>query len=145
ELFLPPLSGLRLPSLHCAHRATTVLSWGLCEHRERTASAHNRTSMMVDDPPLLPYPFVQVGGEDSAFLSRVALPAGDVLRTDHPGHIPGHLDLNLSEIELHREGVVEDQDPGISHSRPADSQGPARMNAGDILLLRPNPIHPRNV
>src|SRR5437867_275896 len=100
---------------------------------------------MVDDLPLLPHPFIQVGGEDSAFLSRVALLAGDVLRTDHPGHLPGHLNLNLGEIELHREGVVEDQDPGISHSRPADPQGPARMNAGDILLLRPDPIHPRNV
>ncbi len=64
--------------------------------------------MMVDDLPLLPHPLVQIGGEDPAFLSSFSLPTGDVLRTDHPGHISGHLDLNFGKIELHREGVVED-------------------------------------
>ena len=34
--FLPtfPETGL-LDAFHCAHRATTVLSWGLCEQEER--------------------------------------------------------------------------------------------------------------
>ena len=62
--------------------------------------------MVVDDLPLFPHPFIQVRGEHSTFLGCVSLPAGNILRTDHPGHISGHLDLNLGQIELHREGYT---------------------------------------
>jgi hypothetical protein len=38
-LLIPPTSlrGNRQIVLHCAHRATTALSWGLCEQEERSA------------------------------------------------------------------------------------------------------------
>jgi len=35
--------------LYCAHRATTALSWGLCEHRDHA-------SRLAINPPFLPRP-----------------------------------------------------------------------------------------
>ncbi len=38
RLFLPSLEGRSQSGFHCAHRATTVSSWGLCEQERRLAS-----------------------------------------------------------------------------------------------------------
>ncbi len=101
--------------------------------------------MMMNHQPSALNLLEQVRGEHPALQPRLSLPAGNVLRTDHPAHIPRDLDLDFGEIELHRERVVEDQDPGIANGWPADSEGPTGMDTGHVLLLGPDPIHPHDV
>src|SRR5438105_3819352 len=92
-------------------------------------------------PPLLP--FIEVGGQHARFLFLAfrTASAGDVLHAEHPGHVARHLDHDVGETELHREGVVEDHDPAVADGRPAGSEIPTGMDAGHVVFLGPHLIH----
>lgn len=95
----------------------------------------------MDHQPFVADALEQVRGEHTGLDRLFALAAGKILRADHPPDVAGHLDLDFGELKLHRERVVEDQDPGIADGGPAGAQGPAGMDAGDIFLMRPDFVH----
>src|SRR5438132_667863 len=97
--------------------------------------------MYHQPPPLLP--FIEVGGQHARFLLLAfrTASAGDVLHAEHPGHVTRHLDHDVGETELHREGVVEDHDPAVADGRPAGSEIPTGMDAGHVVFLAPHLIH----
>jgi len=53
--------------LHCAHRATTVLSWGLCEHRDH-ASCLALLPLESADSPEFPVSSPWLSGDHEATL-----------------------------------------------------------------------------
>ena len=99
----------------------------------------------MDDVPTTVDALIEVRRENLAFLNGLALLVGDVLGTNDPGNVPGDLNENLAELELHRERIVEDQDPRIPHGGPADPLAPSWMDAGYVILLRPNAVHAPDV
>lgn len=97
--------------------------------------------MMVDHQPLVPDTLEDIRGQYASLLRFIGLLTCDVFHTDHPGHVARHLHHHFREFELHREGVVEDQHPGITHGRPVGAEGPAGMHASDIFKMRPDLVH----
>ena len=48
---------------------------------------------MVDDFPAFIHVLIQIGRHDSAVLGGIRVPARNIFRTNHPGHVTGDLDL----------------------------------------------------
>ncbi len=95
----------------------------------------------MDQQPLIADEFEKVRREDLGLLRFVGLLSGEILDADDPSHIACHLDHQVGEFELHREGVVENQHPGIADGGPPRTNRPARVNAGDIFLMGPKLVH----
>ena len=97
--------------------------------------------MVMNHQPLIADKFEQVRGENLSLLRFIGLLGSEILDADDPGHIPCHLNHHVSEFELHRKGVVEDEHPGIADGRPPGTNGPARVNTGDVFLMGPELVH----
>ncbi len=95
----------------------------------------------MDQQPLIADEFEQVGREDLGLLRFVGLLGGEILDTNDPGHIACDLDHHIGELELHREGVIEDQHPGIADGGPSGTNRPARVYAGNVFLMGPDLVH----
>jgi hypothetical protein len=95
----------------------------------------------MDHQPLIADEFEKVRGEDLGLLRFVGLLGDEILNTNDPGHIACDLDHHVGKFELHREGVIEDQHPGISDGGPPGTNRPARVYTGDVFLMRPDLVH----
>ena len=95
----------------------------------------------MNHQPLITDPFKKIGREHAGFNRLVVLPAGEVLGTDHPAQVACNLDLHVGQFEFHGEGVIEDEHPGIAHCGPVASEGPAWVNSGNVLEMRPHFVH----
>jgi hypothetical protein len=95
----------------------------------------------MDHQPLIADEFEKVGREDLGLLRFVGLLRGEILDTNDPGHIACDLDHHVGKFELHGEGVIEDQHPGISDGGPPGTNRPARVYTGDVFLMRPDLVH----
>lgn len=96
---------------------------------------------MMDHQPLVADEFEEVCGEHLGLLRFVGLLGREILDTDDPRHIACYLNHDVGELELHREGIVEDQNPGIADSRPSGTNRPPRVNTGDVFLMGPDLVH----
>ena len=122
----------------------------LGEHRRlpgclRLPSPHHRRAVVMDQQPLIADEFEKVRREDLGLLRFVGLLSGEILDADDPSHIACHLNQDLGEFELHGEGVIEDQHPGIADGRPPRTNRPARVNTSDVFLMSPDLVHPGDV
>ncbi len=97
--------------------------------------------MVMDHQPLVTDKLEEVRGKNLGVLRFIGLLCREILNTDDPGHIARHLNHHIGEVKLHREGVVKDQHPGVSHSGPTGPNCPAWVNAGDIVLMHPDLVH----
>jgi hypothetical protein len=102
---------------------------------------HHRRTMMMNHQPLISDALEEIRCYHLCLLRFVRLMGGDVLHADDPGYIACHLHHHVGELECHRKSIIEDQNPGVAHERPARPQCPARMDAGHVLQVRPNLVH----
>ncbi len=101
--------------------------------------------MVMEHQPLVTDKLEKVRGKDPSVLRLVGLLRCEIFHADDPGHIACHLNHHVGEVKLHREGVVKDQHPRVSHRRPAGTNRPAWVNAGNIVLMHPHLVHLGNV
>lgn len=97
--------------------------------------------MMMDHQPFIPDALEEIGGKDAGLLRFLPLLGRDIFDADDPAHIAGDLDHHFGEFKLHRERIVEDEHPGITHGRPFGTERPAGMHTGDIFKMRPHLVH----
>lgn len=95
----------------------------------------------MDHQPLIADEFVEIRRKHLGLLRFVGLLGGEIFDTDDPGHIARHLDHDVGKFELHREGVIEDQHPGIADGGPPRTNRPTGVNAGDVFLMDPDLVH----
>ena len=95
----------------------------------------------MDHEPLIPDKFEKVCCEDLGLLRFVGLLGREILDTNDPSHIACHLDHHVGEVELHREGIIEDQHPGIADGGPSGTDRPSGVYTGDIFLMGPDLVH----
>lgn len=101
--------------------------------------------MVMDHQPLITDQLEKVRGEDLSVLWFVGLLRREILHADNPGHIARHLNHHIGEVKLHRESIVKNEHPRVSHRRPSGTNRPAWVNACDIVLMHPDLVHLRNV
>jgi len=101
--------------------------------------------MVMDHQPLITDKLEEVRGKDLGVLRFIGLLRREIFNTDDPSHIARHLNHHVAEVKLHREGIVKDQHPRVSHGGPAGTNRPAWVNASDIVLMHPDLVHLRNV
>lgn len=134
---------------HCAHAASTPSSsknpidlCAGCASKERShALTHDRRAVVMNHLPLVADEFKKVRREDLGLLRFVGLLSGEILDANDPGHVACNLHHDIGEFELHREGVIEDQHPGIADGRPPGTNRPARVYTGDVFLMGPALVH----
>ena len=95
----------------------------------------------MDHQPLIADEFEKVRREDLGLLRLIGLLRGEILDANDPGHIACDLHHDVGEFELHREGIIEDQHPGIANGRPPGTNRPPRMDTGDVFLMGPDLVH----
>ena len=95
----------------------------------------------MDHQPLIADEFIEVRREDLGLLRFVGRLGDEILDTNDPGHITCDLDHHVGEFKLHREGVIEDQHPGIADGGPSGTNRPARVYTGDVFLMGPDLVH----
>ena|SRR6185437_11559754 len=95
----------------------------------------------MDHQPLVADEFEEVRGKDLGLLRFVGLLSGEILDTNDPSHVACNLDHHVGEFELHREGVIEDQHPGITDGGPPGTNRPARVYTGNVFLMGPDLVH----
>ncbi len=100
---------------------------------------------MMNHQPFIADQFEEVRGKNLRVLRLVGLLCGEIFNTNDPGHVAGHLYHHIGQFELHRKRIVKDQHPRVSHGWPPGTNRPARVNAGDIVLMHPDAVHPGNV
>lgn len=101
--------------------------------------------MVMNHQPFVTDQFEEVCGEDLGLLWLIGLLSHEVFDADDPAHVAGHLHHHIGQLEFHRERVVKDEHPRVSYGRPPGTNRPARVNAGDIVLMHPDVVHPGNV
>ena len=102
---------------------------------------HHRRPVVVNHQPFVADAFEEVRRQHPRLLRFVRLLGGNVFDTNDPGHVTGDLHHDFGQFELHRECVVENEDPGVSNGRPFRPERPAGMDAGHVFEVRPNLIH----
>jgi len=99
----------------------------------------------MDHQPFIADEFEEIGCKDLSLLGFIGLVSGQIFNTNDPGHVTGDLDHDIRKFKLHREGIVENEDPGVPHGWPPGTERPSGMNAGDVFLMHPELIHLHDV
>ena len=96
---------------------------------------------MVDEEPVTARALEEVRRQERR---HGHLPAGmreDVLRAGDPPEVGVHVGAHVADAEAHLPAALEDGVPRFPHGVPAREQRPARMNAPDVVRVRPDPLH----
>ncbi len=101
--------------------------------------------MMVDHQPLVADEFEEICREDLGLLWFIGLVGDQIFDANDPGHVAGDLDHDIRELKLHREGVVKNQHPRVTHRGPSGAERPSWMDTGDVFLMHPDLVHLRDV
>jgi len=82
--------------------------------------------------PTMGRPYEDICGQDAEVAGPTLQDAGDVLRAGHPGRATADRHVDVTDVEVHQHGVVEDSHPAGAYGIPADEGVPAGMHAHRI-------------
>ena len=97
--------------------------------------------VMVDEEPVAAPPLEDIRREEGR---HGHLPSGmreDVLRAGDPAEVGVDVGAHVADAEAHLPASLEDGVPRFPHRVPAHEQRPARMNAPDVVRVRPDLLH----
>ena len=91
---------------------------------------HDRRAVVMDHQPLVADEFEEGSWQGPWLVAVRRTVEWRDSRHEYPSHVVCNLDHRVGEFELHREGVIEDQHPGITDSGPPGTDRPGRGYTG---------------
>src|SRR5213593_3797985 len=121
-------------------QAVTLLyiTWPSCV---RGGRAHDVRGVVEHHLPAIVLALEDVRGDDRGDRHAPSHLGEDVLRAGDPGATARDGELNVADGEADLTRVVKDRLPGRADVVPADEQRPARVNALDVIAVRPHLFH----